>query len=65
MQKSAQHKNLPNIAWFDHKVETHPYFEQNLAGPVTLEQGGVSLNILVSTTKHKWRAMPPQKSNLA
>jgi len=49
MQKSAQHKNLPNIAWFDHMVKTHPYFEQNLAGPVTLEQGDTSLNILVST----------------
>jgi len=65
MQKSTHHKNLPNIAWFDHMVETHPYFEQNLASHVTLEQGGTSLNILVSTSKHKWRAMPPQKSNLA
>jgi hypothetical protein len=65
MHKSAQHNNLPNIAWFDHKVETYPYFEQNLPGSVTLEQDGASLNILVSTNKHKWCAMPPQKFNLA
>jgi len=46
-------------------VEIRPCFEQNPVGPVTLEQGGASLNILVSTSKHKWRAMPPQKSSLA
>jgi hypothetical protein len=53
MQKLAHHKNLPNIAWFDHEVETDPYFEKNMAGSMTLEQGGTSLNIPVNTSKHK------------
>jgi hypothetical protein len=46
-------------------VEIRPCFEQNPFGSVTLEQGGASLNILVSTSNHKWHAMQPQKSNLA
>jgi hypothetical protein len=46
-------------------VETRPCFEQNPLGCGTLEQGSASLNILVTTSKHKWHAMQPQKSSLA